>query len=515
MLPIPQDVLAQFEAVLKERAVPVSFHADYKKWLRYYLDFRAKYSLPDSKSEHVRLFIEKLQKKNQTPEQQKQAAHALSLYFEILRKMDNETPPAQINAEKTVKATSPSTPFIKGESSNNLSRAEAITPIYSPLSNMQQPQRVLGTEPAMPQQAGVSPPGDGDLKASTQRSSSRPFVPSLPNGTRYNEWRCLEKSGSPAWDKIIDNLAAEIKTRHYSRKTLKAYADWSRKFQSYLRNKPPDELSATDVKAYLTYLAVQCHVAASTQNQAFNALLFLFRHILKKDFGDHKDIPRAKKSKYIPVVLSRKEIDAVLKHLGHPYDLAVKLLYGCGLRLFECVKLRVKNFNFDDGILTVHGKGSKDRSVPIPQTIMPELTAQFEAIKKLHDEDLAKSYAGVFLEDQLEKKYPSAGKDFIWQWFFPQQSLTFVEGTKELRRYHLHETHIQLALYEAVRQAKLTKRVTAHTFRHSFATHLLQANYDIRTIQTLLGHSDVRTTMIYTHCIPSRTVKEAKSPLDF
>jgi len=188
------------------------------------------------------------------------------------------------------------------------------------------------------------------------------------------------------------------------------------------------------VKAYLTYLAVQCRVAASTQNQAFNALLFLFRHILKKDFGDHKDIPRAKKSKYIPVVLSRREIDAVLKHLSYPYDLAVKLLYGCGLRLFECVKLRVKNFNFDDGILTVHGKGSKDRSVPIPQTIMPELTAQFEAIKKLHDEDLAKGYAGVFLDDQLEKKYPSAGKDFIWQWFFPQQSLTFVEGTRELRR---------------------------------------------------------------------------------
>jgi integron integrase len=256
-------------------------------------------------------------------------------------------------------------------------------------------------------------------------------------------------------------------------------------------------------------------VSASTQNQAFNALLFLYRHILKKDFGDHKDIPRAKKSKYIPVVLSRREIGAVLKHLEYPYDLAVKMLYGCGLRLFECVTLRVKNFNFDAGILTVHGKGGKDRTVPIPQTIMPELTAQFEAIKKLHDEDLAAGYAGVFLDDQLEKKYLSAAKNFIWQWFFPQKTLTPIPGTKELRRYHLHETHVQEALYEAVRRAKLTKRVTSHTFRHSFATHLLQANYDIRTIQTLLGHSDVRTTMIYTHCIPSRTVKEAKSPLDF
>ncbi|MFZ3137845.1 MAG: integron integrase [Thermodesulfovibrionales bacterium] len=460
MQPIPSVILTQFDAVLKKRAVPVSRHADYRKWLRYYLDFRSKYSLPDSKSDHVRLFIEKLRKKNQTPAQQKQAAHALSLFFE-------------------------SQPQNKHVST---SQAEATTPIYSPLPAMQQPHSVPKTEPAIPLKSAFS---------------------------RYNEWRCLEKSGSPVWDKIIDNLAAEIKTRDYSRKTLKAYADWSRKFQGFLHNKPPDELSATDVKAYLTYLAVKCMVSASTQNQAFNSLLFLYRHILKKDFGDHKDIPRAKKSKYVPVVLSRREIDAVLKHLSYPYDLAVKLLYGCGLRLFECVTLRVQNFNFDDGILTVHGKGGKDRTVPLPQTIMPELTAQFEAIKKLHDEDLAKGYAGVFLDDQLEKKYPSAGKDFIWQWFFPQQSLTFVEGTRELRRYHLHETHVQLALYEAVRRAKLTKRVTSHTFRHSFATHLLQANYDIRTIQTLLGHSDVRTTMIYTHCVPSKTIKDTKSPLDF
>ncbi|OGW25015.1 MAG: integron integrase [Nitrospirae bacterium GWB2_47_37] len=325
----------------------------------------------------------------------------------------------------------------------------------------------------------------------------------------------MEKSDSPEWDKIIDNLAAEITTRHYSRKTLKAYADWGRKFQGFLHNKPPDELSATDVKAYITHLAVKCKVSASTQNQAFNALLFLYRHILKKDFGEHKDIPRAKKSSYIPVVLSKREIDAVLKHLSYPYDLAVKLLYGCGLRLFECVTLRVKNFNFDAEILTVHGKGGKDRSVPIPQTIMPALTAQFEAIKRLHDEDLAAGYSGVFLDDQLEKKYPRAAKEFIHQWFFPQQSLTVVEETKEHRRYHLHERHVQEALWEAVRRAKLTKRVTSHTFRHSFATHLLQANYDIRTIQELLGHSDVRTTMIYTHCVPSRTLKEMKSPLDF
>ena len=270
-----------------------------------------------------------------------------------------------------------------------------------------------------------------------------------------------------------------------------------------------------DVKAYLTHLALKRKVSSSTQNQAFNALLFLFRHILKKDFGDHRDTPRAKKSNYIPIVLSRAEIDSVISHLGHPVSLVVKLLYGCGLRLFEGIKLRVQDFNFDEGVLTVRGKGSKVRTVPLPQALMPELLAQIELVKKLHDEDLIAGYAGTFLDGSLDRKYPNAATSFIWQWFFPQRSLTYLEETRELRRYHLHETEVQEALYEAVRKAKLTKRVTSHTFRHSFATHLLQANYDIRTIQTLLGHADVRTTMIYTHCVPSRTLKELKSPLDF
>ncbi len=257
-------------------------------------------------------------------------------------------------------------------------------------------------------------------------------------------------------------------------------------------------------------------MSAATQNQAFNALLFLFRHILKKDFGDHQDTPRAKKSTYIPVVLTRPEVDAVLGRLKPPYDLVVKLLYGCGLRLFECLKLRVQNFNFDEGMLTVmDGKGKKARTVPIPQSIMQDLLAQIELVKRFHEADLKAGYAGVFLDDALDRKYRNAAKDFIWQWFFPQDSLTVVEETKELRRYHIHETHVQEALYEAVRRAKITKRVSSHTFRHSFATHLLQANYDIRTIQTLLGHADIRTTMIYTHCVPSKTIKEVKSPLDF
>jgi integron integrase len=282
-----------------------------------------------------------------------------------------------------------------------------------------------------------------------------------------------------------------------------------------LKNKPPRELSTADVKEYLTFLAVTCHVAESTQNQAFNSLLFLFRHGLNKDFGEVRDVPRAKKSLYIPAVLSREEIDAILGKLSYPFTLVVKMLFGCGLRLFEGLQLRVRDFNFAAGVLTVHGKGKKDRTVPLPEAILPELKAQIKAVGKLHEQDLAAGYDGVFLDDAVEKKYPKAPKEFPHQWFFPQKPLTLVAETGERRRWHLHESDLQEALYHAVRKAKIPKKVTSHIFRHSFATHLLQAGYDIRVIQNLLGHSSLKTTMIYTHCVPVLTVKEPKSPLDF
>jgi len=200
----------------------------------------------------------------------------------------------------------------------------------------------------------------------------------------------------------------------------------------------------------------------------------------------------------------------------YPYELVVKLLYGCGLRLSECVNLRVQDINFDAGIVTVHeGKGKKDRTVPLPQTILPELKKHLNFVIDLHQKDLKSGYHGAFLPGSLEKKYKNAPKELVWQWFFPAKTLTHIPETGEYRRYHLHHTHVQKAVKGAVGRAKIAKRASCHTFRHSFASHLLQANYDIRTIQELLGHSDVRTTMIYTHTIKSRTIKEAKSPLDF
>jgi len=296
----------------------------------------------------------------------------------------------------------------------------------------------------------------------------------------------------------------------------KRYAGWTRQLQSFTRQKAPALLTIDDVKSFLTHLAVKRKVAASTQNQAFNALLFLFRHILVKDFRGLDGVVRAKQRRYIPVVLSRQEIDRVLEQLPYPYDLVVKLLYGCGLRLFECLQLRINHLNFDAMILTVHdGKGQKDRTMPIPELILDELKSHIARVHHLHEKDTASGYHGAFMFDAYERKSPNAAKEFIWQWLFPAKALTVVPETDERKRYHLHPSHVQKAIKKGVYKAKITKRATTHTFRHSFASHLLQANYDIRTIQELLGHSDLKTTMIYTHTIKSKTIREAQSPLDF
>ena len=330
------------------------------------------------------------------------------------------------------------------------------------------------------------------------------------------EYRGPEKETGMSWTDEFSELANSLKLKHYSPRTLKTYTHWVRRFQAFVRSKPATALSVEDVKAFLTDLAVNQGVSASTQNQAFNSLLYFFRTVLHREFGKVDGVVRAKYRRYIPVVLSREEIQTIINRLKSPMDLAVKLLYGCGLRISECLNLRVGCFNLDAGILTVHdGKGQKDRTVPLPESIMDDIQARFKYVSELLENDMARGAAGVFLPNQLGRKYKNAAREFVWQWFFPAPSLTVVEKTGEKRRYHLQPSQLSQAIKRAVRQAAIPKRVSAHTFRHSFASHLLQANYDIRTIQELLGHSDVRTTMIYTHTVPSRTLKERKSPLDF
>ena len=461
MKTIPPALLSPFKVLLASKNIPEGYHANYLKWLRYYLDFCHKYGFNESNPQSLPDFIVKLNDKKQTAAQQKQADSAIRFYYELIRAEHDDFPKKSTQKQQPKK--------IVKENENMFGALSSIGKL----------------------QPGQSKPD------STSKTDSH-------------------KIRNEKWNVALNDLANEIKVRHYSPKTLKSYSTWVRKLKNFCKGKDPAELSTADVKDFLTFLAVEQKVSASSQNQAFNALLFWFRHILKKEFGKIDGVVRAKRKPYIPVVLSRQEINEVIDNLKYPYDLIVKLLYGCGLRLFECLKLRVQSLNFDFGVLTVHdGKGKKDRTVPLPHSIIPDLKAHLERVKKLHDNDLADDYSGAFMFDSIEKKYKNAAKEFIWQWFFPGKTLTFVPETKEYRRYHLHETHVQKAIKRAVNKAKLTKRATAHTFRHSYASHLLQANYDIRTIQALLGHSDVRSTMIYTHTIKCTTIKEAKSPLDF
>jgi integron integrase len=460
MKQIPKPLSSNYETSLTQNKIPQRDRFLYLKWFRYYLDFCHKYGLKEYETQSLPAFINKLKEKKQTPAQQEQAAHAIKIYYGLIHSQSGSPQKKQVqkSPKKVVVNESP--------------------------GSFQEP-----------------------VPAELQSSHGKPY-------SALKE--VIPKASNENWNKAFTALANEIKVRHYSPKTLKSYSTWIRKLRYYCKGKDPELLTTGDVKEFLTDLAVKQKVSASSQNQAFNALLFFFRHILGKEFGKIDGVVRAKRRPYIPVVLSRREIDSITENLKYPYDLVVKLLYGCGLRLSECLNLRINSLNFDFGILTVHdGKGKKDRTVPLPQIIMPELKAHLEKVKSLHDRDLDEGYAGAFLFDALEKKYKNAAKEFIWQWFFPAKTLTFVPDTGEYRRYHLHERHVQKAIKRAVRKAKIPKRATAHTFRHSFASHLLQANFDIRTIQELLGHSDVRTTMVYTHTIKSKTIKEAKSPLDF
>ncbi|MFC1885004.1 integron integrase [Thermodesulfobacteriota bacterium] len=495
MLVIPIKLRNAFDEHLKSNAIPHKFHGEYKKWLQYYLDFCGKYEFPPERQESLPSFIRKLQEKRQTKAQQERAEKAIGIYYQIvnIRGLPRQTKPLRTVSSKGNSSFGDVNKIKSRFSDPGSAQYKKNEPRFSrDLSSLQSPRN--STRNARPLEKGFD-----------KRYSN------IDSGSPKNKQR-----EAASWVKEYSMLENEIRVRHYSPRTLRTYKGWVRKFQTFTHSKPPELLSPDDVKGYLTFLAVKRKVSSTTQNQAFNSLLFFYRHILKREFGKIDGVVRAKRKPYIPVVLSREEIESILNHLVPPYDLVVKLLYGCGLRLFECLNLRVHCMNFEAEILTVHdGKGQKDRTVPLPEILIPELRDHMESLKELHEKDLKKKYAGVFLVNALEKKYKSAARDFIWQWFFPAKQLTREKKSGKYRRYHLHQSHVQRAIKEAVGKAKIYKRATAHTFRHSFASHLLQANYDIRTIQQLLGHGDIRTTMIYTHTVKSRTIKEARSPLDF
>jgi integron integrase len=301
--------------------------------------------------------------------------------------------------------------------------------------------------------------------------------------------------------KLLDIVREKIRAKHYSIRTEQAYLAWIKRFILYHNKKHPKDMGAPEINQFLSNLANQRQVASSTQNQALCAILFLYKEILNQDFGE-LEIIRAKKPERLPVVLTVEEVRLVLNHLSGIPWLMVNLLYGSGLRQMECLRLRVKDIDFGYNQITVRsGKGAKDRITMLPQIIKEPLQKHLTKVKKMHDEDLAKGFGQVYLPSALEKKYPNAAKEWAWQYVFPANELSVDPRSGLKRRHHQGEWILQKCIKEVRMKVGLAKNISCHTFRHSFATHLLKKGYDIRTVQELLGHSDVKTTMIYTHVL--------------
>ena len=329
----------------------------------------------------------------------------------------------------------------------------------------------------------------------------------------------MSSSSAPQKPKLLDLVRNAIRRKHYSYRTEQAYIGWIKRYLAFHKTgdgrfRHPADLGPAEIEAFLTHLAVDKNVAAATQNQARSALLFLYDEVLHQPIADPLRPSQAKKPQRLPTVLTRNEVHAVLSQMTGVHLLMAQLLYGSGLRLMECVRLRIKDIDFaQHQIIVRDGKGATDRVTILPQKLVEPLRAHLLMVKKMHENDLAEGRGDVFLPDALARKYPNAAREWRWQYVFPSARLSVDPRSGAVRRHHTDESGLQKAVRQAARRADVTKRVSPHVFRHSFATHLLEAGYSIRTVQELLGHKDVRTTMIYTHVMNAGPLA-VQSPLD-
>ncbi len=319
---------------------------------------------------------------------------------------------------------------------------------------------------------------------------------------------------SSAHRATLEKMRTTLVGRQYAKRTINAYLDWASRFLGHYPHRQIIDLDATAVKAYLTWLVEKQNVAVNTQKQALNALVFLFQESEECSLGDFSDFTRAKKPIKVPVVLSREEVSVLLAEMNPPFTLICQLLYGAGLRLLEAIRLRIKDVDFaQNQILVRDGKGRKDRITMLPDICREALEGQIAEAKCIHAEDLKRNYGEVWLPSALSKKYPGAARDWRWQYVFPASRVSVDPESGKVRRHHFDDSAVQRAVRETTKRAELSKPVTPHTLRHSFATHLLDSGYDIRTVQELLGHADVATTMIYTHVLNKPGVA-VRSPVD-
>ena len=341
-----------------------------------------------------------------------------------------------------------------------------------------------------------------------------PEMNSVPTRGKPNGQYPDPASSSAQPPKLLDRLREALCSRHYSRRTEQTYCHWVKRFIFFHNLRHPAQMAEPEINAYLTHLAVKEKVSASTQNQALSALLFLYRQVLDRKIGDLGEVIRARKSRHVPVVMTREEIKAVLVNLAGDKWLMGSLMYGAMLRPMECLRLRVQDIDFArNEILIRDGKGAKDRITMLPESLKPPLQDHLKKVNARHERDMADGWGRVEMPYALDRKYPNAAAEWRWQWVFPQENRWKNTKTGEEGRHHVHETILQRVVREAVRKSNIVKHVGCHTFRHSFATHLLEGGYDIRTIQELLGHKDVSTTMIYTHVL-NKGGHGVRSPVD-
>lgn len=458
------------------------------KWCRFFIDFCLKYGHSPREADSIPLFLAKITSKGQGESLQAEAKRAVAVLQEVLPDF-----PAAGQAFTTKSAKDAEVSVEKEASAGSKSSGDQRAGPGGQGSDLRFQQKKAG-------------PRKKDEKRLKKESKAEEVSLRCEDGTRFS------------WEAIYERLEERFATGQYARATRKTYLSWIRGYEGFLREEGRGELSSETTAAYLTYLAKERQVTASSQNQAFNALLFLFRKVLEQPY-EPKDVKRAKSRRSVPVVLSEEEVGMVFSELRGTELLVAQMLYGSGLRLTECLSLRVQSLDFDQLRVTIHrGKGGKDRAVPMAERLVPALREQLRRCREVYDEDVEAGFAGAFApETGIERKWRSRMKEWPWQFLFPQESLTRVDATdggEEWRRFHFHEKLFSVRLKAAVGMTGIHKRVTAHTFRHSFASHLLMRGYDIRSIQEVLGHSDVKTTMIYLQTVPKLAKKEMRSPLD-
>jgi len=503
-----------FKKAVQKSGVYGKFAPYYLLWARSFAkEIQPTKSLLKANQSDVNKFLEKLGKTRMQTWQIFQAQDALRILFQEVLHINFSCPYSRENPPKQ------DSPISQGSSQPEHQHPNKAGKMCPMRLAPQAPEAKIPGENIQnktPARENATLFRNPDIKEKANRSTAQGSYMPFSGDSPHPADSCVNSniSGKMGYRKYLEQLSKTIRVRHYSIRTEEAYSGWVERFAAFNQYRNPEMFGPEAVSKFLEYLAVNRKVSASTQNQALNGILFFFNEVLRKPFSEPIEFPRAKRPQRLPTALSRPQVRALLHALDGTYALMAGLIYGSGMRLMECLRLRVKDVNFPENHLLIRGgKGAKDRVTTLPQKYQAQLQNHLSRVKELHEKDLRDGLGEVSLPFALAQKYHSAAAAWDWQYVFPSARLSVDPDSRKVRRHHAHENSLQKAVKEAARKAKLPSTVCVHTLRHSFATHLLEAGYDIRTIQELLGHSDVATTMIYTHIL-NRPGIAVKSPAD-